>query len=187
MTQTSSPHVVIAGGGVAALETLIALRDLAGDRVDITLIAPDEWFTYRPMAVAVPFAAGHPNHYGLARIASEFNARVVQDAVHEVRSEEQVVLTRRWQANLPTTISSSRPAPARRPPIERAITFGEDVDEQALHGLLRDTEEGYVDRVAFVVPNETDLGPAALRARADDGAPGVEHGRRSRPLPVRDL
>ena len=41
MTQTTLPRVVIAGGGVAALETLIALRDLAGDRVDITLVAPE--------------------------------------------------------------------------------------------------------------------------------------------------
>ena len=28
-------RVVIAGGGVAALETLLALRDLAGERVDV--------------------------------------------------------------------------------------------------------------------------------------------------------
>ena len=33
MTETTPPHVLIAGGGVAALETLIALRNLAGDRV----------------------------------------------------------------------------------------------------------------------------------------------------------
>jgi sulfide:quinone oxidoreductase len=154
MTQTTLPRVVIAGGGVAALETLIALRDLAGDRVDITLVAPEESFTYRPMTVAAPFAAGHANRYGLARIATEFGARVVQDAVHEVRSEEQAILTvegRRIPYDHLVLATGARATPA----YERAITFGEDVDEQALHGLLRDTEEGYVDRVAFVVPNET--------------------------------
>ena len=41
MTETTSSHVVIAGGGVAALETLMALRDLAGDRVTITLMRED--------------------------------------------------------------------------------------------------------------------------------------------------
>ena len=154
MTQTSSPHVVIAGGGVAALETLIALRDLAGDRVDITLVAPDEWFTYRPMAVAVPFAAGHPNHYGLARIAESSMRGSCKTPSHEVRSQEQVVLTgdgRRIPYDHLVLATGARATPA----YEQAITFGEDVDEQALHGLLRDTEEGYVDRVAFVVPNET--------------------------------
>ena len=34
------PHVLIAGGGVAGLETLLALRALAADRVDITILAP---------------------------------------------------------------------------------------------------------------------------------------------------
>src|ERR1700712_5226579 len=154
MAETTLPRVVIAGGGVAALETLIALRDLAGDRVDITLVAPEESFTYRPMTVAAPFSMGHANCYGLARIATEFDARIVQDAIHEVRSEEQVVLTvdgRRIPSDHLALAIGARAGPA----YERAITFGEDVDEQALHGLLRDTEEGYVDRVAFVVPNET--------------------------------
>ena len=34
--------VVIAGGGVAALEALIALRELAQDRVDIDLVQVDQ-------------------------------------------------------------------------------------------------------------------------------------------------
>ena len=41
-------HVVIAGGGVAALETLMALRDLAGDRVAVTLVAPGTSFIEPP-------------------------------------------------------------------------------------------------------------------------------------------
>ena len=155
MTQTSSPHVVIAGGGVAALETLIALRDLAGDRVDITLIAPDEWFTYRPMAVAVPFAAGHPNHYGLARIAERVQCagragRRPRGPLRRAGRPHRGTAERIPYDHL-VLATGARATPA----YERAITFGEDVDEQALHGLLRDTEEGYVDRVAFVVPNET--------------------------------
>ena len=33
--------MLIAGGGVAGLETLLALRALAPDRLDITILAPD--------------------------------------------------------------------------------------------------------------------------------------------------
>ena len=40
------PRVLIAGGGVAGLETLLALRTLAGDRVDITLVTPELRFVY---------------------------------------------------------------------------------------------------------------------------------------------
>jgi len=34
-------RVLIAGGGVAGLETLLALRALAGDRVKVTILAPE--------------------------------------------------------------------------------------------------------------------------------------------------
>jgi sulfide:quinone oxidoreductase len=51
--------IVIAGGGVAGLEALLGLRAVAGDRVHVTLVAPDPDFTYRPLAVAEPFALGH--------------------------------------------------------------------------------------------------------------------------------
>ena len=40
-------RVVVAGGGVAGLETLIAVRSLAGDRADLVLVAPDDEFVYR--------------------------------------------------------------------------------------------------------------------------------------------
>ena len=33
-------RVIVVGGGVAGLETLLALDDLAGDRVSLTLVAP---------------------------------------------------------------------------------------------------------------------------------------------------
>ena len=51
-------RVLIAGGGVAALEAMLALRKLAEDRVDIELLAPDQDFFYRPLAVGEPFGRG---------------------------------------------------------------------------------------------------------------------------------
>ncbi len=46
--------VLIAGGGVAALEGLLALRELAGERVAITLLAPQEHFVYRALLTGEP-------------------------------------------------------------------------------------------------------------------------------------
>jgi sulfide:quinone oxidoreductase len=154
MNEIHSSRVVIAGGGVAALETLIALRDLAGDRVDITLVAPEESFVYRPMTVAVPFAAGHASHYELGSIAAQFDARLVQDTLADVDPEEQAVHTGTGE-RIPYDHLVLAIGARATPAYARAITFGEDVEEEALHGLLRDTEEGYVECVAFVVPNET--------------------------------
>jgi sulfide:quinone oxidoreductase len=73
--------IVIAGGGVAGLEALLALRAIAGDRVRLTLIAPDPDFTYRPLAVAEPFALGHAHRVPLTRFAADAGAELVRDAV----------------------------------------------------------------------------------------------------------
>ena len=52
-------RVVIAGGGVAAIEGLLRLRWLVGGAVDITLLAPREEFAYRALSVKEPFASRH--------------------------------------------------------------------------------------------------------------------------------
>jgi len=154
MTETILPRVVIAGGGVAALETLIALRANAGDRVAITLLAPEPSFTYRPMTVAEPFAMGHAQSYELARVAERFGAELVQDTVNEVAPLERALRTGSGKVlsyDHLVLATGARATPAHA----HAITFGEDREEEALHGLLRDAEEGYSKRIAFVVPNET--------------------------------
>lgn len=70
-------RVLVAGGGVAGLEALLALRDLAGDRVSLTLLSPQDEFMYRPMAVAEPFARGHATRHGLNELAERLGARFV--------------------------------------------------------------------------------------------------------------
>jgi hypothetical protein len=48
-------RVVVAGGGIAALEVLAGLRALAGERVAATLLSLSDSFSYRPLSTAVPF------------------------------------------------------------------------------------------------------------------------------------
>ena len=68
-------RVVIAGGGVAGLEAMLAIRDLGGDLVDVELLSPEHHFWYRPLSVAEPF--------GLAtRTASSSPASPQQPARH---------------------------------------------------------------------------------------------------------
>ena len=75
---TGEPHrVVIAGGGVAGLEALLALRALAGDRVALTLVSRAPDFFYRPAAVAESFARGEVRRTPLAQAAASVNARFV--------------------------------------------------------------------------------------------------------------
>jgi len=73
---TASRRVTILGGGVAALETLLALRALADPLIEIELIAAEPYFSYRPLAVAEPFGVGQVHRFDLTEIAAEHRARL---------------------------------------------------------------------------------------------------------------
>ena len=77
----SSPmRVLIAGGGVAALEATLALRALAPERVGITLVAPESDFTYRPLAVAEPFRVGEVRRFPLRPLVEAAGAELRREA-----------------------------------------------------------------------------------------------------------
>ncbi len=86
-------RVLIAGGGVAALETALALKDLAADRVQMTLIAPNEEFVYRPMTVREPFAFTGARRYALEPIVADVGAELVRDKLGWVDHELRVAHT----------------------------------------------------------------------------------------------
>jgi sulfide:quinone oxidoreductase len=148
---STSADVVIVGGGVAALEALMALRDLAGDRVRITLVAQDADFVYRPMSVAEPFGFGEPRRFPLQQIASDFDARLVRAKVIAVMGGEQrVVRSSGDKLSYDTLILA--PGARSLPPFEHAITFGAAGSGTAMRNMLADLERGTVRRVAFVAP-----------------------------------
>jgi sulfide:quinone oxidoreductase len=149
---SSPPHIVIAGGGVAALEALIALHELADDHTRVTLLAPEPHFVYRPMSVAEPFCLGHAEHHPLAAIAAEFGATLVSDSLSEVDSDSHMVITGRGDTLGYDSLLIAVGA-LQQPAYREAITFGADGAPEALSGLLADLEDGYVKRVAFVVPS----------------------------------
>ncbi len=144
-------QVVIAGGGVAGIEALLGLREVAGDRVELTLIAPQPDFTYRPMAVAEPFAVGLARTVPLAQLAADTGARLLGDALAGVDDAAGVVRlatgdTRRFDALLV--------APGAHPVagVEGARTWWPGGDPDTYGGLLQDIDEGYAKRMAIVVP-----------------------------------
>src|SRR5262249_35442534 len=73
-------RVLIAGGGVAALEAALALRDLAGDRIAMTMLSPQPEYVYRPMRVREPFAYAGARQYPLTDIARDIGVELRQDA-----------------------------------------------------------------------------------------------------------
>jgi sulfide:quinone oxidoreductase len=146
---SSTPaHVVVAGGGVAATETLLALRDLAGERVSSTVVAPQLSFESSAMSVARVFSRGHLRHVELAEIADE----VVRDSVAEVHPAARRIRCESGYELGYDHLVVAVGAIARRA-WRHGITLGEDPAEEALHSLLDEVERGYVRQVAFVVPS----------------------------------
>jgi sulfide:quinone oxidoreductase len=151
MTAPVPLRVLIAGGGVAGLEALLALRDLAGERVDLTLLSPEPEFVYRPMAVAEPFGRGRADRHPLADIASDLQAGLIRASLVEVDQAGHIGITGRggrvpYDALLVAVGAGSEPA------YRRVLTWTPETDAEVFGGLLRDLDEGYLKRVAFVVP-----------------------------------
>lgn len=144
-------HVVIAGGGVAALEAVIALRDHAGDRVGITLLAPEEDFVFKPLSVGEPFALGDAQRLPLKKFAQDLNVDLVQDGLASVSPSAHVLRTtggKELEYDKLLVATGAR----REEPFEHATTFRGQEDSEKLHGLVQDLEGGYARRIAFVVP-----------------------------------
>jgi sulfide:quinone oxidoreductase len=91
--QPAPPRVLIVGGGVAALETVLALRASAGMRVEIELIAPDPELRYPPLDVVEPFGLAPPR-LELASALAPLGVRHRLDAVDDVDARGHWVHTR---------------------------------------------------------------------------------------------
>src|SRR5689334_24496215 len=74
-------EVVIAGGGVAALETVLALHALAPGRTRTRLVAPNREFVNPALSVAAPFGSADQPSWRLADVARENGATTIVDTI----------------------------------------------------------------------------------------------------------
>ena len=142
-------QVVIVGGGVAGLEALMALHDLAGDRAEVTLVAPDPDFLYKPLLVEEPFDLGPAERHELAPLAEELGARFVQQAAKGVDPDEHT-LELSDGSTLTYDFLVVCAGGRFRPALERALTFPSGGEQLRIDELLQGEGQR---RIAFVAPS----------------------------------
>ncbi len=170
-------HVVIAGGGVAAVECALALHDLAGDRVRLTIIAPEPDFALRPMRTAEPFSRGHVRRHALEDLAAHVGAELIADTVVSVDAARHTLLRAGDQTVAYDALVLAVGA-QRRTAFQHALTFTGDRSTLPFNGLLADIDEGYTRAISFVVPPGTTwpmpLYELALMTAQEAWAMGIE-------------
>jgi len=141
-------RVLVAGGGVAALETVLALHALAGRRVAIELLAPSGEYVERPSSVLSPFGGapaprvpldGLPE-LGVIRHRGALAA--VNSARREVRTTDGGHLS--YDQLVVATGAHSIDG------IPGATTFRGPISAGAVEAAIRDAES----RIIFVAPAE---------------------------------
>jgi sulfide:quinone oxidoreductase len=148
---SSKLRVVIAGGGVAALETLLALQALAPEQTEMTVLAPNAEFVYRPMTVREPFAYPAAERYQLAPIVDDADGELVVDKLEWVDPAKRIAHTSKG-AEIEYDVLVLALGARIHARYAHAITIDDRKLEETFHGLIQDVEDGYVDSVAFVSP-----------------------------------
>lgn len=146
-----NPRILIAGGGVAGLEAALALREHLGSRVDIDLLAPEERFVYRPLAVLEPFGLGEPWAYPLDGLLEPLRVTRRRDALVSVDPANHRVVTASGEEvayDALLVALGSRPVPA----LPGATTFAGPDGIVGMRRVLRDLAEGDAQSVAFALP-----------------------------------
>jgi sulfide:quinone oxidoreductase len=175
------PRVVIAGGGVAGLETLLALHGLAKNRLDITVVEPEVKFVDRAMAVVQPFNGRRVRGVRMQDVVDEGGARWLRRRVDRVEHAHRVVVTRdgiRLPYDKLVIAVGARPPERGWPPGDGRLVFRDSRDAASYRLLLQHIRTGRVKRLAFVRPSGPSWPVPMYELALLTAADCVEYGRR---------
>ncbi|MGA9859659.1 MAG: FAD/NAD(P)-binding oxidoreductase [Solirubrobacteraceae bacterium] len=146
------PHtsVIVAGGGVAALETVLALRALGREQLAITLLCPSREMLYRPVTVAEAFDRAQARSFRIDELLSEQGVPHVHDSLESVDVASHTLRTSagddlRYDA---LVIATGARAVS---PLPGALSFGGRDAVPALRAMLEELVDGRARSVAFTL------------------------------------
>jgi sulfide:quinone oxidoreductase len=154
-------RALIAGGGIAAIELLVALRKLAGDLVQIEVLAPGEHLVYRPLLVAEPFGLGTVHRFPLADILADQRAERRVGRLESVDPAAHEAVTDGGERLAYDALAVAAGARALEA-VPGALTFGGTEAIAPLRELVERKERGELESIAFALPEAAAVWPLPL-------------------------
>jgi len=133
------------------VEATLALRALAGDRVQLTLVSPDPVLEYRPAATLTAFDDRTPLRYDLGAIATDVGVMYHKTRVESVAPQRRHVRTAsgaRLEYDALILATGARAIAG----IPGAMTFRDQRDLHLIERVLDEVDSEAARRVVFAVP-----------------------------------
>jgi sulfide:quinone oxidoreductase len=147
-----SPRILVAGGGVAALEAVLALRALAGRLPAITLLASEPEFAPPATSVASPFGFGVPTTLPLEPFADTYGVQLRRGVLARVDTTRRVATLADGGAleydHLLIAVGARR-----RAAVPSALTFRGPGDVDRVEEVLDDMTTGRAERLVVTLPS----------------------------------
>jgi NADH dehydrogenase FAD-containing subunit len=146
------PRVIVAGAGVGATETVLALRALAGPvEIEVDLVAREDHFVYWPLAVVEPFGYPPPYRLPLGRLERTHGVRHVRDVIARVDADaHRITLADGGELDYDALVVATGALAQDWLPGALVFWGAEAVGDY--RALLANLKAGSVDHVLFAVP-----------------------------------
>ncbi|HWP33389.1 MAG TPA: FAD-dependent oxidoreductase, partial [Solirubrobacterales bacterium] len=144
-------RVLIVGGGIAGIEAALALRDLAGERVEVELRDPRRQFVFRPFAVGEPYGTARVFRYDLDKLAELSGARFHPDGIVAVAARNRQAITRDGE-RVPYDHLILATGARMLWSVPGAITFWGVADEGQVGEVVGRLRSGMLRRLVFTMP-----------------------------------
>jgi sulfide:quinone oxidoreductase len=151
VTASNRLRVLIAGAGVAGLETMLALRKLAEERVEIEVVSPQDDLSYRPLHVTEPFRADRAGSIALEPLFSRHGISFRRGVLSSLHADARTIRLAAGE-ELAYDALVIACGGTHTEGVTGALTFPSLGDVEDFRALLDDLAEGRVKRAAFALP-----------------------------------
>jgi sulfide:quinone oxidoreductase len=129
----------------------LALRDLAGEQVDVSLHDPSREFAYRPFGIGEPYGTTRAFHYDLRRLSELCGASLHPSSIAAVEPERRVAVNRdgkRVPYDHLIVATGARMLWA----VPGAVTYWGVAEEGQVGDLIAELRSGRLNRLVLTMP-----------------------------------